>query len=63
MSARQDISAPSMAQAVRVFIATFDVRDARDREVAFRIRERLHGELYRREREIYPEYVDHGGEA
>lgn len=27
------------------------------------IRARLHSELYRREREYYPEYIDHGGEG
>jgi hypothetical protein len=27
------------------------------------IRARLHSELYRREREHYPEYIDHGGEG
>jgi hypothetical protein len=27
------------------------------------IRARLHSALYRREREHYPEYIDHGGEG
>ena len=48
---------------IRAFIASYDVRDASDREVALRIRERLHRELYRREREHYSEFVDVGGEA
>ena len=51
------------AQAIRSFIAGYDGRDESDREVAALIRRRLHGELYRREREIYPEWIDLGGEA
>jgi hypothetical protein len=51
------------AQAIRAFLATYDGRDASDRQIALRIRERLHSELYRREREHYPEWVDLGGEG
>lgn len=50
------------AQAIRAFLATYDGRAA-TWEVAIRIRERLNSELYRREREHYPEWIDHGGEA
>lgn len=45
------------------FVATFDVRDVDDRQIAYRIRERVFGELYRRERELYPEWIDHGGQG
>lgn len=48
---------------VRDFIATYDPRDPVDRHLRVRLLERLHGELYRRERERYPEWVDVGGEA
>lgn len=51
------------ARTIRAFISSYDERDASDREVAFRIRERLHREQYRRERVLYPEFVDLGGEA
>ncbi len=50
------------AQAIRGFIAAYDGR-ASDQQVAARIRERLHRELYRREREQYSEWIDYGGEA
>lgn len=48
-------------RAIRSFIAAYDARN--DRQIALRIRERLHGEQYRRERERYPEWIDVGGEA
>ena len=51
------------ARAIRAFLATYDASDASDRQVATRIRERLHSELYRREREQYTEWVDLGGES
>ena len=51
------------ARVIRAFLATYDGHDASDRRVASHIRERLHGELYRREREQYPEWIDQGGEA
>jgi len=51
------------ARTIRAFLATYDARDASDRQVALRIRERLNSELYRRERELYPEYIDLGGEG
>lgn len=56
-------SGAATAQAIRAFFSTYDARDASDREVAARIRTRLHRELYRRERDQYPEWIDHGGEA
>jgi hypothetical protein len=52
-----------MGDAIRSFIATYDACDASDREIATRIRCRLLSELYRREREAYPEWIDLGGEA
>lgn len=51
------------AQAIRAFLATYDRSSASDRQNAFRIREQLHSELYRREREQYSEFIDHGGES
>jgi hypothetical protein len=48
---------------IQDFIDAFDPSDPTDRLIAGRLRERLQGEIYRREREIYPEWVDHGGEA
>lgn len=50
-------------QVVQDFIDTFDHTDPTDRWIAKRLLERLHGEMYRREREHFPEYVDLGGEA
>jgi hypothetical protein len=41
----------------------FDRNDVEDRLIAVRIRMRLHSELYRREREHYPEWIDVGGET
>jgi hypothetical protein len=52
-----------MAQAIRSFLSMHDAWDTSDRQIAARIRERVHAEVYRREREHYPEYVDLGGEA
>lgn len=42
---------------------TYDGHTAEDRQIIARIRARLHSEMYRREREHYPEYIDHGGEG
>ena len=56
-------SGAETAQVIRAFLSTYDARDASDREIAARIRMRLHSELYRRERERYPEWIDHGGEG
>jgi hypothetical protein len=55
-------SGAETAQAIRAFLATHDGRVA-TWQVVMQIRERLHSELYRREREVYPEFVDLGGEA
>lgn len=49
------------ARAIRAFLATYDGRVS-TWQVAMRIRQRLHSDLYRRERE-YPEWVDYGGEG
>lgn len=54
------------AQAIRAFLSTYDASDASDasdRQIALRIRERLNSELYRRERDQYPQWIDHGGES
>lgn len=51
------------ARAIRAFLAAYDHRDVSDRQVAYRIRERVHSELYRRERKHYPEWIDLGGEG
>lgn len=48
---------------VRDFIATYDHRDLTDRRIRKWLLERLYSELYWREREWYPEWVDLGGEA
>lgn len=52
-----------IVQVINAFLATYDKRSASDRQISFRIRERLQGELYRREREQFPEWIDLGGEA
>ena len=51
------------AQAIRAYLSTYEASDASDRQIAMRIRARLHSELYRREREHYPQWIDHGGEG
>ncbi len=56
-------AAANTVRAIRDFVASYDRYDADDRAIAVRIRQVLHSELYRREREIYPEWVDLGGEA
>lgn len=45
------------------FVTTHDRCNPNDRRIALRLLELLHGELYRREREHYPEWVDVGGEG
>jgi hypothetical protein len=50
-------------QVVQDFIDAFDRSDSTDRFIARRLLEKLRGEIYRREREIYPEWIDQGGEA
>jgi len=50
-------------QLIRDFIATYDRSDPTDRWIAARLSERLHGELYRRERDRYPAWIDVGGEG
>ena len=51
------------ARAIRVFLATYDRRDASDQEIVFRIRARVHSKLYRYEREQCAEWIDLGGEG
>ena len=63
MTEQQGSVGSEAAQSIRAFLASHDARDPADREAVYRIRARVHGELYRREREHYPEYVDLGGEA
>lgn len=63
MSAAARQAASETAAEWLAFLAAFDVRDANDRLIAYRIRERVFGELYRREREQYPEWIDHGGQG
>lgn len=56
-------SSADAARTIRTFIETYDSRDPDDRLAAQRIKIRLLREIYRRERDVYPEFVDHGGEA
>ena len=51
------------ARAFRAFLASYDASDAADRAVAYRIRERVHSEIYRRERVLHAEWIDIGGEG
>lgn len=55
-------SGEEVARTIRAFLATYD-GSASDRQIASRIRERLHSEMYRREREHYAAWIDHGGEG
>ena len=57
------ISMPITPETIRDFIATFDRTDPTDRGIATRLLERLHGEIYRREREYSLEWIDVGGEG
>ena len=57
------IATASTPELIRDFIATYDRNDPTDRWIAARLLERLHGELYRREREHGPEWIDMGGEG
>ncbi len=50
-------------QVVQAFIDSYDHTDPTDRQIAKRLSEHLHGELYRRERETYPQWIDLGGEG
>jgi hypothetical protein len=62
VTARQHLTS-STAQTIRAFLASHDAIDPADRQAVFRIRARIHGEQYRREREHYAEWVDFGGEG
>lgn len=55
-------NAARTTQMIRNFISMYDVRSVDDRQLALRIRSRLHSELYRRER-AHAEWIDIGGEA
>ena len=59
----QPLTGDQTTQAIRAFLASYDASDVADREVAYRLRERLHGEICRREREQYPEWIVYGGEG
>lgn len=61
--AQQRRSGAETAQVIRAFLATYDARDACARQIAYRIRERVHSEIYRRERKFYSEWIDLGGEG
>lgn len=53
----------TMMQLIQDFIDSYDRGNPLDRWIARRLLECLQGEIYRREREVYPEFVDIGGEA
>ena len=57
------MTAAETVRAIRDFIAIYDRTDADDRAIAASIRDRLQRELYRREREDYPELIDIGGQG
>jgi hypothetical protein len=59
----QTLTSDQTARAIRAFLASYDASDATDRGTAYRIRERLHSEIYRRERTRHAEWIDIGGEA
>ena len=63
MTGQQHSAGSETAQAIRVFLSTYDASDVSDRQIAYRIRERLHSEIYRRERKHYAEWIDLGGEG
>lgn len=51
------------ARTVRAYLALHEPRDPVDREAVFRIRARSYRERYRRERKLYAEWIDLGGEG
>ena len=57
------LNAPITPEMISNFIATYDRSDSTDRWITLRLTELLHGEIYRRERDRYPEWIDVGGEA
>jgi hypothetical protein len=57
------LTSDQAARAFRAFLASYDARDTSDRAVAYRIRERVHSEIYRRERMLHAEWIDIGGEG
>lgn len=62
MTEQQDTAPLASAQMLRSFRAVCGGRSF-ERQVAVRIREALRSEIYRRERDQYPEWIDLGGEA
>lgn len=62
MIERQFPTRSSTAQALRAFLAAYGRRSVARQGVS-RIREALRSEIYRRERDQYPEWIDLGGEA
>lgn len=55
--------AASSARTIRAYLASHDAIDPADREAVFRIRARGYREQYRRERKLYAEWIDLGGEG
>ena len=51
------------AQLIQNFIVTYDRTDPVDRWIATRLTEKLHAELYWRDRTYYAPWIDVGGEA
>jgi hypothetical protein len=52
-----------LKDAIQRFIREYDRTDPHQVHIAKRLDERIHAELYRREREYYEEWVDIGGEG
>ncbi len=63
MTAPRTTAGITIRERVDAFVATYDRNDPTDRWIAARMLERLHGEVYRRERERCPEWIDLGGEG
>lgn len=53
----------STQELIHDFIKSYDPSDPQDRSLRIRLMEQLYAEMYRREREFYSEFIDHGGEA
>lgn len=62
MTERQDTASRSTVQTSRAFILAYD-GGSFDQQVTARTREVLQREIYRCERDQYPEWIDLGGEA
>lgn len=63
----QPLTGDRAARGFRAFLAAYDASDVSDRAVdpaaAYRMRERAHSEIYRRERVLHAAWVDIGGEG